>query len=83
MADFGPQRDVVSRPLHQFAQDMAQLQVPPQEMVNVFMALAGNQAQIDRYFGVFGQTVTPAEFFDPANLQAILSGAAAASADPV
>jgi len=83
LADFGPKRDVVSRPLHQFAQDMAQLQVPPPEMVNVFMALAGNQAQIDRYFGVFGQTVTPAEFFDPANLQAILSGAAAASAYPV
>jgi len=76
LADFGPQRDVVSRPLHQFAQDMAQLQVPPPEMVEVFMALAGQQAQIDRYFGVFGQTVTPAEFFDPANLQAILSGAA-------
>ena len=51
---------------------MAQLQVPPQEMVNVFMALAGNQAQIDRYFGLFGQTVTPADFFAPANLQAIL-----------
>ena len=33
-------------------------------------------APIDRYFGVFGQTVTPAEFFDPANLQAILYGAA-------
>ncbi|TDP86059.1 flavin-dependent dehydrogenase [Aquabacterium commune] len=75
LAHFGPQRDAVSRPLHQFAQDMAQLQVPPQEMVDVFMALAGQQAQIDRYFGVFGQTVTPAEFFDPANLQAILYGA--------
>lgn len=72
LADFGPRRDVVSRPLHQFAQDMAQLQVPPPEMVNVFMALAGNQAQIDRYFGLFGQTVMPADFFDPANLQAIL-----------
>ena len=75
LADFGPQRDVVSRPLHQFAQDMAQLQVPPPEMVEVFMALAGQQTQIDRYFGLFGQTVTPAEFFAPANLQAILAGA--------
>lgn len=75
LADFGPQRDVVSRSLHQFAQDMAQLQVPPPEMVEVFMALAGQQTQIDRYFGLFGQTVTPAEFFAPANLQAILAGA--------
>lgn len=80
LADFGPQRDLLSRPLHQFAQDMAQLQLPPPEMVAVFMALAGNQPQIDRYFGVFGQTVSPADFFDPANLRAIVQQAASAPA---
>lgn len=77
LSDYGPRRDEVSRPLHQFAQDMAQLQPPPEAMIQVFMALAGNQPQIDRYFGLFGQTVTPAAFFDPANLQAILAAAPA------
>jgi 2-polyprenyl-6-methoxyphenol hydroxylase-like FAD-dependent oxidoreductase len=71
MAEFATQRDAVSIPLLMFSQDMAQLALPTDEVIQVFGALQGNQAQIDRYFGVFGQTVSPADFFSPDNLQKI------------
>jgi len=77
LADYGPRRDAVAVPLHLFAQDMAKLSPPTDEVIQLFVALAGNQPQIDRYFGVFGQTVSPAEFFSPENMQAIMQAAAA------
>lgn len=76
LASYGPSRDRVSEPLHQFAQDMAQLKPPPPEMLPVFAALAQQQHQADRYFGLFGQTVMPADFFSPQNIGSILSGSA-------
>lgn len=80
LADYGPLRDATAVPLHLFAQEMAKLTPPTEEVIGLFVALAGNQPQIDRYFGMFGQTVTPGEFFDPANLQAIMADAAAQEA---
>jgi len=77
LADHGPARDRMATPLHQFAQDMAQLQPPPPEMLPVFAALAHQPHQADRYFGLFGQTVMPADFFSPENLGAILHAASA------
>ncbi len=76
MAEFAPRRDAVSVPLHLFSQDMAKLALPTDDVVKLFGALAGNQAQADRYFGVFGQTVSPADFFSPENLQQIFDQAA-------
>jgi len=68
-------RDAVSVPLLGFAQEMAKLAPPTEDIIKLFMALAGNQKQIDRYYGLFGQTVTPAEFFDPANMAEIFAAA--------
>lgn len=73
LAGFEARRDAVSLPLHQFAQQMAQLAPPTQEVMQLFGALAGNQVETDRYFGVFAQTVSPADFFDPAHLQKLLT----------
>lgn len=75
LADYGPRRDATAVPLHLFAQEMAKLSPPTEEVIGLFVALAGNQSQIDRYFGLFGQTVTPSAFFDPANVEAILKAA--------
>lgn len=79
MADYGPKRDQMAEPLHRFAQDMAQLQPPPPEMMPVFAALAHQPRQADRYFGLFGQTVMADDFFSPENLGAILNAQAEAS----
>ena len=77
LADYGPMRDRMAEPLHQFAHDMARLQPPPPGMLPVFAALAHQPDQADRYFGLFGQTVMPSDFFSPENLGAILSPPAA------
>jgi hypothetical protein len=53
---------------------MAELLPPTEDIIKMFVALAGNQVQTDRYFGVFGQTVTPDEFFGPENMAGLLSG---------
>ncbi len=58
-----------------FAKEMPKLGPPTEDIIKLFMALAGNQKQIDRYYGLFGQTVTPAEFFDPANMAEIFAAA--------
>jgi len=76
LAGYGPARDAMAEPLHQFAQDMAKLELPPPEMLPVFAALAHQPHQSDRYFGLFGQTVMPSDFFSPENLGAILSAPA-------
>jgi 2-polyprenyl-6-methoxyphenol hydroxylase-like FAD-dependent oxidoreductase len=78
LTDYEPRRNAVSVPLHQFAQDMARLAPPTEDAIKLFVALAGNQQQIDRYFGVFAQTVSPADFFSPSNLQAILGASSTA-----
>ena len=56
--------------------DFARLQPPPAEMQQLFGALLGNQEETDRFFGTFAGTVTPAEFFAPANLARIIGESA-------
>lgn len=75
LATYQARRDAVSVPLLQFAQEMAKLAPPTEDVFKLFMALASNQAQIDNYYGVFGQTVTPMAFFDPANMAQIFAAA--------
>ena len=77
LAGFKERRDAIAVPLHQFAQQMAALVPPTDEVIALFSALDGNQKQIDRYYGLFGQTVTPGDFFSPQSLQAIALESAA------
>ena len=75
MARFQQQRDETSMPVYGLTGQMAALAEAPPEMFKVFEALQGNQADTDRYFGVFAQTVPVMEFFAPDNLQRIVSTA--------
>lgn len=76
MAEYAPRRDAVSVPLHLFSQNMAKLAPPTDEVVQLFTGLGQDQAQADRYFGVFGQTVSPNDFFSEENLRKIAASAA-------
>ena len=80
LSTYQARRDAVSVPLHQFAQEMARLAPPTEDLIKLFMALAGKQEQIDNYYGVFGQTVTPATFFGPENMARIFAAAPATTA---
>lgn len=75
LEQFAARRDQASLPIYGLTNQMAALAAPPPEMLPVFDALKGNQAETNRYFGVFAQTVPVMDFFDPANLQRIVAGA--------
>jgi flavin-dependent dehydrogenase len=75
MTRFQQQRDEASTPVYGLTGQMAALAEAPPEMFKVFEALHGNQADTDRYFGVFAQTVPVIEFFAPDNLQRIVTNA--------
>jgi 2-polyprenyl-6-methoxyphenol hydroxylase-like FAD-dependent oxidoreductase len=73
LADYAQKRDASAIQWHLFAQQMAELAPPTEDIIKLFVALAGNQGQTDRYFGVFGQTVTPGDFFGPENMARLFS----------
>jgi len=73
LADFEQRRNAASLPRYFFTGQMAKLDPPAPEIVQLFGALRNNQADTDRYFGVFAQTVPVSEFFDPANLTRIIA----------
>lgn len=75
LAQYAVKRDEAAMPIFGLTCQMASLAAPPPEMMTVFEALQHNQADTDRYFGVFAQTVPVGEFFDPANLQRIVANA--------
>ncbi|UWR23901.1 NAD(P)/FAD-dependent oxidoreductase [Sulfitobacter sp. S190] len=80
ITSFAQARDEKFGPYFEFTADLAQLNPDvPDEVMQLFMALPGQQADIDAYFGVFAQTVPVTEFFDPANLQRIIAGSAVPS----
>jgi 2-polyprenyl-6-methoxyphenol hydroxylase-like FAD-dependent oxidoreductase len=74
LARFQGLRDAVSLPLKAFAQDMARLAPPPDAVAALFGAMATQPAVIDDYYGLFGQTVMPADFFSPAHMARIMAG---------
>jgi 2-polyprenyl-6-methoxyphenol hydroxylase-like FAD-dependent oxidoreductase len=80
LAEYEERRNAASLPVYYFAGQMAQLAPPPPEVMQLFGALQHNQADTDRYFGVFAQTVPVTEFFDPANLTRIVMQASAGDA---
>jgi 2-polyprenyl-6-methoxyphenol hydroxylase-like FAD-dependent oxidoreductase len=75
---FEERRNSVSLPLYGFTSQMAMLEPPTQEVIDLFVGLARSQDDADSYFGVFAQTVPVSEFFAPGNLQRIAGAAARA-----
>ena len=79
LAGYERERDTAALAMYEFTCAMAGFETPPPETQQLFAALAGNQAQTDRFLGVFAGTVPIEEFFAPANLQQIAERASAAS----
>jgi len=76
LADYQRQRDEAAMPLFETAGQLASLQAPPPETQQLFAALRGNQAQIDRFVGTFAGTVPVSEFYSPENLGRIMGAEA-------
>lgn len=65
-------RDDHAGPIYEFTTQLATLAPPPPEMQQLFAAMAGNRSAMDGFVSVVAGTVSPVEFFDPANLERVL-----------
>ncbi len=75
IVDFESRRDSALLPHYEFTVDMARLDPePPEDFMQLLMALPGQQEEINNYFGVFAMTVPIGEFFAPDNVQRIVQG---------
>jgi 2-polyprenyl-6-methoxyphenol hydroxylase-like FAD-dependent oxidoreductase len=77
MGDYQRQRDEASMPVYEFTTQMAKLEAPPLEMQAILAATSCSQAAMDGFVGVTTGSVSPVEFFDPANVATILAGSSA------
>jgi 2-polyprenyl-6-methoxyphenol hydroxylase-like FAD-dependent oxidoreductase len=77
LAGFESRRNALSLPLYHFTSEMAELEPPTQEVIDLFAGLARSQDDADSYFGVFAQTVPVSDFFAPDNVQRISAAAPA------
>jgi flavin-dependent dehydrogenase len=77
LAEYERQRNEAAMPTYEIACQRAALAPPPPEAVGLVVALQGNQADTDRFFGIDAGTVSPHEFFAPENIGRIMSAARA------
>jgi flavin-dependent dehydrogenase len=80
LREFEADGNAASAQLYAFARDTSRLDPPNQTIIDLFTAMAGNQAAIDAYFGVFAQTVPVSEFFAPDNIARIIESSGAGAA---
>jgi flavin-dependent dehydrogenase len=75
MADYQRDRDERVLAMYEFTCGLATLEPPPPQMLELFGAIQGNQKAMDGFAQVNAGTISPAEFFSPANLGAIMGAA--------
>lgn len=68
-------RDELVLPMYEFTTQLATLQPPPPEMQQLFGAIHGNQKAMDGFVQMNAGTISPAEFFSPKNVGAIMAAA--------
>jgi flavin-dependent dehydrogenase len=75
LAGYQQARDEAVTPRYYMTVDQAKMEPPPPDMQQLLSALRGNQAQINRFFGVFAGSVPPSGFFSPENIGQIMMAA--------
>jgi 2-polyprenyl-6-methoxyphenol hydroxylase-like FAD-dependent oxidoreductase len=68
LADYEQHRNEAVRPMCEFTYELATLEPPAPEMLQLFNTLRGNQDATDRFFGLLGGTVSFPAFFAPDNV---------------
>jgi 2-polyprenyl-6-methoxyphenol hydroxylase-like FAD-dependent oxidoreductase len=79
MRDYQRARDEQARPMYELTCQLATLEPPPREMVELFAATSGNQKAMEAFVRMNAGTISPAEFFSPENVREIMSAAHARS----
>jgi 2-polyprenyl-6-methoxyphenol hydroxylase-like FAD-dependent oxidoreductase len=75
MAAYQQARDTRVLPLYEFTSQLATMAPPPPEMQQLLGAIHGNQEAMDAFVSITAGTVSPMEFFDPANIGRMLADA--------
>jgi 2-polyprenyl-6-methoxyphenol hydroxylase-like FAD-dependent oxidoreductase len=73
MRDYQRARDARVKAMYEFTCSLATLEPPPPEMQQLFAAVHGNQAAMDAFVRMNAGTISPAEFFAPGNVNAIMA----------
>ena len=81
MGDYHRARDAQVKAMYEFTCQLATLEPPPPEMQQLFGAVSGNQEAMDGFAQMNAGTISPAEFFAPDNVDAIMAAAASSSHD--
>jgi flavin-dependent dehydrogenase len=82
MGDYQRVRDEHALAMYEFTCQLAMLQPPPPEMQQLFGAIHGNQEAMDGFVRTNAGTTSPAEFFSPRNVGAIMVAAAQVATQP-
>jgi 2-polyprenyl-6-methoxyphenol hydroxylase-like FAD-dependent oxidoreductase len=73
MGEYQRDRDEHALPMYEFTCQLATLEPPPPQMQQLFGAIHGNQSDMDGFVRMNAGTISPAEFFSPANVRRIMS----------
>ncbi|HEY7268255.1 MAG TPA: NAD(P)/FAD-dependent oxidoreductase, partial [Dehalococcoidia bacterium] len=83
LAAYEQKRNQATMPMYEFTMQQLTFEPPPPEMMQLIGALAGNQEDTDRFFGLVAGTVPIPEFFSEENVGRIMAKAAARGPAPV
>ena len=75
MAAYQAARDGHALPMYEFTCELATLEPPPPDLVQLLTAIHGNQPAMDEFARLNGGVVSPAEFFAPDNVARLVGGA--------
>ena len=75
MGEYQRTRDEHVLPMYGFTCQLATMEPPPPEMQQLFGAIHGNQKATDGFVQVNAGTISPAQFFSPENIGAIMAAA--------
>jgi 2-polyprenyl-6-methoxyphenol hydroxylase-like FAD-dependent oxidoreductase len=73
MNEYQRERDSKVLPMFEFTCQLATLEPPPPEMQQLFGAISGNPEAMDAFAQMNAGTISPAEFFSPQNIGAIMA----------
>jgi len=73
LAEYEKARVEWATPFYELTCQMATFAPPPPDMLAIYTALQGNQADIDSFLGLITEAVSPAQFFAPENVGRILN----------
>lgn len=73
MSEYQRTRDARVKPMYEYTCQLATLEPPPPEMQQLFDAVHRNQMAMDAFARMNAGTISPAEFFAPQNVNAIMA----------